>query len=547
MISRRPFLILVFSLGIGYPILAQHAVQPPLVVVITIDQVPYEYLARFGGQFGRGGFRRLMEQGASFTNASYKHAINLTGPGHAVILSGAYGNQNGIIANNWIDVQSRASVYCVEDKDVALLGASGAGRSPANFIGTTYGDELRLASGFRSKVIAISHKDRAAILLGGKMANAAFWMADSSFVTSSYYTATLPAWVREFNSSGLVNSYFGRMWTRRLPEAAFNGLDVDDAPYESGGNGLGRTFPHPITGGNPDHRTPSYYHALMTSPFADEILASFAKAAVRAEQLGERGVTDLLCISFSANDYVGHSFGPHSREVLEMSVATDSIIADFLGFLDERFGAGNCLVALTSDHGIAPMPEYIRAHHPGAETGRVPPDSITGRCEWALSARFGSPSAPWIERSVDHNIHLRRATLGSKQVSPEDAARVAGDALLGLRGVAAVYTREHMESATGYSVLDLKVAHSYHPLRSGDLFYVLKPYYFEGTGGEGTTHGEPYDYSAHVPLILMGRGLKPGAYAGEASPADLGPTLAAITGVEFPAGREGRVLIEALR
>jgi predicted AlkP superfamily pyrophosphatase or phosphodiesterase len=522
---------------------------PRLVVVISLDQFPYEYLTRFAPYFAKGGFLRLAGQGASFVNASYKHAVNLTGPGHAVILSGAYGDQNGIIANNWYDPTTQSTVYCVEDKSVTMTGALGKGRSPANLISATYGDQLRLHTGFQSKVISVSHKDRAAILLGVKLANGAYWLSDSLFVTSSYYMSELPSWVRAFNASGTLNSYFGREWKQHLPESAFANTDVDDAPYEDPDPGLGRIFPHPITGNDRARISPSYYSALATSPFGSECLAAFARAAVKGEHLGTRGVTDLLCVSFSSTDYVGHAFGPHSREVMEMTVAIDGVIAGFLDFLDAEIGKGNYVVALTSDHGVSPTPEYILTHVPHADAGRVPPDSIAARCEGALSTRFGAPAPGrrWIARSVDRNIHFDPITLAAAHVTVETAAQTVVPALAALRGVAAVFTRAQLQEGSSASPLLQKAVRSFHPLRSGDLFFVLKPYYFEGRGSEGTTHGEPYDYSAHVPLMLMGPGIARGVYAVEASPADLAPTLSALTGIEFPAGREGRVLHEALR
>ena len=546
---RAQILAALLAVLIAVPGRAGTPPAPRLVVVISLDQFPFEYTTRFNSYFGTGGFRRLEREGASFTNASYKHAVNLTGPGHAVILSGAYGNQNGIITNSWYDRSAGATVYCVDDNTVTTVGAPGKGKSPANFIGATYGDQLRIHTAFRSKVISVSHKDRAAILLGGKMASAAYWQSDSLFVTSSYYLPALPSWVTAFNGSGLVNSYFGRTWTQTLPESAFATTDVDDAPYENPDPGLGRTFPHPITGSDAGRITSSYYSALTTSPFGSEVLAAFARAAVRGERLGSRGVTDLLCVSFSSTDYVGHDFGPQSREVMEMAVAIDGVIACFLGFLDAEVGKGKYVVALTSDHGVSPAPEFIIAQNPRADAGRVAPDSVLARCEGALTARFGAPAPgrKWIARSVDRNIYFDPATLAAAGTTAEAAAQSVVPALSMLRGVAAVFTRAQMMEAASPAPLLQKAARSFHPLRSGDLFFVLKPYYFEGKGSRGTTHGEPYDYSAHVPLLIAGPGIAHGIFASEVSPADLGPTLSALTGVEFPAGREGRVLTEALR
>jgi predicted AlkP superfamily pyrophosphatase or phosphodiesterase len=474
--------------------------------------------------------------------------MNLTGPGHAVILSGAYGNANGIICNNWYDIDRHRGVYCVADSTVSLVGVRGNGVSPANFIGSTFGDELRLASGFRSKVISISNKDRAAILLGGKFANAAFWEQDSLFVTSSYYAPSLPAWAAQFNDQGEFTRYFGKWWRQDLPESAFNALDRDDAPYEADEDGFGKTFPHHITGEDTTRITSSYYHALIRSPYGAKVLAEFAKAAVHGEQLGQRGVTDLLCISFSSTDYVGHAFGPHSREILEITVAIDSILSDLLRYLDNVAGPGKYVVALTSDHGVAPIPEYIKAHVPRADVGRISSDSVAA-VERALTKTFGPPPGGrrWVEAVADRYLYLDQSTLIQKKLDAARVARVAADVLVKVAPLTAAFTRAELQSPSPTSLLAQYSSRSYYPQRSGDILVVPKPFYFGGSEPTGTTHGEPYDYSSHVPLLIMGPGIHPGAYTGESSPADLAPTLSVLFGVEFPAGREGRVLSEALK
>jgi predicted AlkP superfamily pyrophosphatase or phosphodiesterase len=520
-----------------------------LVVVISIDQFPYEYLERFNGYFGRDGFRRLLDSGANFTAASYEHAMTVTAAGHAVILSGAYGDQQGIIGNAWYDRAQHREVYCVSDESAQLVGATGAGSSPRNFIGSTFGDELRIATGFRSKVISISLKDRSAILMGGMLASAAFWMRDSAFVSSTYYLRALPDWVRAFNSSGAVNANFGKTWNRALPDSAYAMMDRDDAPYEDGGKGLGIAFPHPIHGGNPVRITKDFYDALLKSPFANDILLDFAKHALIGEKIGKRGVTDLLCISFSANDYVGHAYGPHSHEVLDMTVRTDRIIADLLSFLDREIGLHHCIVALTSDHAVAPIPEYLHSRFPSADTRRVSHESLRAFCDSAAARSFGNPPGGkrWIEAIVGRNIYLDRDALQTVGITHEAAARVIVDALLSKEEVAAAYSRQELELLSPGSPIQRRFKHSFHQARSGDVVYALKPYLFEGDDSKGTTHGDPYEYSAHVPLILFGDGIQRGRYASASSPADLAPTLSAITGAEFPAGRDGRVLVEALK
>ncbi len=524
--------------------------NPKLVVVISIDQFRYDYLVRFRPHFGNGGFKVFLDNGANFVNASFKHAINATGPGHAAMLSGTYGNANGIIANDWYDRARNEWVYCVEDRTVSLLGSKGEGRSPRNFIGSTLGDEMRLKYGFRSKVVAISNKDRAAILMGGKMPNAAFWMQDSVFVSSTYYMNDLPEWVKRFNRSGLIASYFKKVWTKSLPPSAYEGLDDDDVPYEADNDGSGRTFPHRIVGLDSSRITPSYYWSLARSPFSAEILSAFAKQAVEAEQLGQRGLPDLLCVSFSGMDIVGHAYGPHSHEVMDMVVRMDGVLADFLSFLNTRLGLDNCLLVLTSDHGVMPIVGYLQRHFPAADAGRVSVDSLWKVCFTVLERRFGLPKedARWIDAIVGNNIHLRTHTLQQPNIPPrERVAAELADSLRRFYPIAAAYTGAQLLTMQPTTPIEAKMKRSFHPLRSGDVMYALKPYWTEGDSPCGTSHGEPYEYDAHVPLIIVGEGVRKGRYATEASPVDLAPTLSVLLGVEFPAGRDGRVLAEALR
>ncbi len=524
------------------------AAKPKLVVVISVDQFAYEYLVRFEDHFGPNGFRYLLENGANFSAATYKHAKNTTGPGHATILSGSYAEQNGIIANTWYDITAKQDVGCVRDKSTTLVGAEGVGSSPINFIGSTVGDELRISSNFQSKVISVSLKDRSAILLGGKLANGAYWMVDSSFVTSTYYTNPLPVWVSAFNTTGIINSYFGKKWERILPDEAYSGLDNDDAPYEDGGDGLGRTFPHTINGDNPSKITRSYYYALHRSPFGDEILSSFAKEAVKNERLGKDDHTDLLCIGLSATDEVGHAFGPHSQEILDMCVHTDQLLADLFGFLEIEVGLHNCTIVLTADHGITPIPEYILAHVPKTDAGRVKHTKVIDFCNAALTKTYGRlKNGSWIKRSINGNIYFDRDALFEKKLSVDAAAQVLADSLATMKEIAAAVAGIDLVNRPLSLPIEQKMRRSFYALRSGDVIHALKPFYIEDDGTVGTDHGEPYDCDAHVPLIIIGDGVRSGTYATDASPADIAPTLAIVLGVEFPAGCEGRVLTEALK
>lgn len=524
--------------------------ETKLIVVISLDQFRYDYIPRFRQYFGVGGFNYLLENGANFTNASFKHAANLTAPGYATMLSGTYGNVNGIIANDWYDREKHEWVYCVQDKGVSLVGGPGEGRSPRNFTGSTLGDELRLKNGFRSKVISLSNKDRAAILMAGKNPTGAFWMMDSVFVTSTYYMKRLPDWVQAFNRSGLIKSYFGKVWAKKLSESAYGFLDDDNARYEKDASGMGVTFPHRITGTDSTKITSSYYGAFWSSPFSAQVLAELAKQAIEVERLGQRNILDMLCVSFSAPDGVGHAYGPYSHEVMDMALQMDGILTDFFSYIDKKIGLRNCVFVLTSDHGVAPIPEYLLARNPNADAGRIPVKTIESFCSLVLKAKFGEPEngEKWIDAIASNNIYLNRRTLSQPGYpSLEVAAKALADTLVTLNPIAVAYTRAELGSGTAANPIENKMQRSFSKLRSGDVVYALKPYWTEGDSPYGASHGEPYDYDAHVPLILVGETINKGTYAAEASPVDIAPTLSALLGIEFPAGREGRVLLEAFR
>jgi predicted AlkP superfamily pyrophosphatase or phosphodiesterase len=360
---------------------------------------------------------------------------------------------------------------------------------------------------------------------------------------------SLPGWVKSFNASGMVNSFFGKSWQRVLPDDAYATLDNDDVPYESNWSTIGKTFPHLIQGEDPAHITKTYYNALRTSPFSLDVLEAFAKAAIEGEHLGEGKFPDLLCIGFSATDEVGHSFGPHSREIVEMAVQTDRVLTDFFKYLDSRLGLKNTIVVLTSDHGVSPIPEYIRAHYPSADVGRLSRSKLMGLCNSSLTAVFGEAGSgkTWIRSILADNIYVDRDVIQAKKVNLENVCSVLADSLMSLHEIALAISRQALLTSSANSPLEPKLLKSFHRNRSGDVVFALKPFFYLDESTVGAEHGYPYDHDAHVPLIIMGEGIRSGTYATECSPVDIGPTLSALLGVEFPAGREGRVLIEAVR
>jgi len=509
--------------------------RPKLVVVLVIDQFRYDYLLRFRPFFSKGGFNLLLDGGAVFTDCRYDYASTITGPGHATLLTGAYSNLHGIIENEWYDRLQHRQVYCVEDlstRTVASRQGSSAtpGFSPRNLVGSTLGDELRAATDFRSKVISISLKDRAAILMGGHSPTAAYWYDSGAgrFVTSTYYEATLPAWVEEFNHPSPAQPYCGEKW-QALPE-------TPGAPA--------KVFSHFEPSAGEPCPDPKFLGWLNNTPYMNQIELAFASQAVRNERLGQGPETDLLAVSLSENDYLGHAFGPYSPEVADTTLRTDSYLASFFADLDKLVGLENVWITLSADHGVAPNPAFIREHQLGL--GNAQAAAIRSAAEKALVAEFGP--GPWVEEGGEFYLYLNRETLKKRNVPESKAEEVAAQAATSQPDVAAAFTRsQFLNGNLPSSPLARMAANSFYPKRSGDVFLVLMPYAVPVSGITGTSHGTPWNYDAQVPLVFWGSAFKPGFYATACQPIDMAATLAAALGLTQPSGTQGTPLVPALK
>ena len=521
---------------------------PKLVLVLVVDGLPAEQLQRYRAQFGPGGFRRLLEQGASFSNAHQAHGVTVTAVGHAAILSGAYPYQHGVIGNNWIDPASHSPVYCTEDSAHTYIGEdtrASDGTSPMRLRVDTLGDQLRYATGNRAKVIAVSGKDRGAILLGGKSGTAYMYMDKTgNFASSTYYMQAHPQWVQRYQSAKPQEAYYGKTWRPLLADSAY-ASDAPDALY-------------PATPASPNHFPFSmysdngapdadYYNRLKASPFLDALTLDFARAAVDGEQLGNNpaGVPDLLGVSLSAHDYVNHAYGPESKMSHDHLQRLDRLLADFMAYLDRKVGADNILVVLTADHGFPNTPEYAKTAH--IDAGRIDNNKLVDGLNAALAKRYGVDKLV-IAQSVP-NLHLDYAAIDGKQLARGAVEASAADYLAAQPGIAQVYTRSQFEAGTGSATrMDLLMRRAWHRQLSGDLVVVTKPYWYFSTSASGTSHGSPYAYDTNVPLVLAGRPwIRAGSYGQYAEVVDIAPTLAHLLRVRPPAAAEGRVLTELLK
>ena len=492
--------------------------------MVVIDQFRYDYLTRFRAEY-RGGFTRLWEHGAVFTNAHYMHVPTVTAIGHSTVLTGATPSVSGIVGNEWYDRALKRMVTSVSDSETQLLGgaAGQTGASPRRLLVSAVPDEMKIA-GKASIAIGISIKDRSAILPPGHMADAAYWFDEASghFVSGTYYEPALPAWVQRFDDAQPAAKYKTAEW---------RALDAKpgDPPFCSMAVGNG----------------PRACRTLEATPFGNELLEAFAEQTIENEALGTHAATDVLTVSFSSNDYVGHALGPDSAEVRDISVRTDRTLGKLFDFIDARLGAGNTLVVLTADHGVAPVPEVNTARKmPG---GRIDATEFLTTLAKALDGKFGE--GQWLIPNTGGTLYLDYEELAAHKIDAKDARRALADSAKAFPHIARVYTRDEIEAgADTADTVGRTMRNGYYGPRSGDVFVLPEPYYiFSGHGAtRGTTHGSPYGYDTHVPVIFLGPGVRPGVYRRNIAVNDIAPTLAAIFDVEPPSGAFGDVLPEVV-
>ncbi len=528
--------------------------RPKLVVLLVIDQFRSDYLTRFKERFlpskngsTIGGFNYLMEKGAYFPYAEYDILQSMTGPGHATVLSGAYPYQFGIPLNYWYDTNKNKLTYCVEDETAPIVGVSSkkaAGMSPRNLVGTTLGDEMKNA-GYPSKVISIALKDRASILMGGHRADLALWFDAKTFqwVSSKYYLPNdeLPSWVVKLNEE--INTKKGpvKIWSTKLQETMQTYLTTTNSyPNEKKIIGkIGPVFNHGIQACSPEE---------LTSPYGIELTTETALRALDVYELGKNKTPDLLAVSFSSHDYVGHAFGPNSKEMEDMTVVEDRSISKFLNALDKKVpgGLAEVVVALTADHGAPSNADWLAKNKINA--GRINIENLLGKLENAMSDKFGPIGKnQWIIAVSDLNFYFDRDVLKDKKVSLEDAALVVKNALKSEEFVAHVFTSfDYEKHLLPPGMHQRQILKTFYAGRSGDVIAIPKPYYMEDDENS-TTHMTGYSYDRTVPLVIMGPGIKGGMIPKQVEVIDLAPTLSILTGIIPPSLSEGRVLTEIFK
>lgn len=506
--------------------------RPKLIVGLVVDQMRYDYLYRYWDQLSPNGFKRLLAQGFNCRNTHYGYAFTETGPGHATIYSGTTPSVHGIVANAWYDKKQERMVYCAEDRSVKAVGAPANDAllmSPRNLLVTTLGDELKLATNHRAKVVGVALKDRSSIFPAGYFADGAYWLdtRTGNFVTTDFYHPTLPSWVEQFNARKLAQAYVQRAWTPLLPLAQYTASDADDSPYEGKYSHEAKpVFPH----------TPTDLRNLPASPWGNDLTLDLAKAALLGEQLGQDAITDLLAISFSSTDYVGHLFGTSSIEAEDTYLRLDRAIGELLSLLDTQVGKGQYLVFLSADHGAPYNINYMRDRR--YNRWYAPATAIQDSLNLALAQRFGV--AKLVPVYNDQELFFDHALIRNNKLPLAEVERAAAEFLLARPEIACVMAPLNGQLNTCSGFRRELLLNNYHAKRSGDLLFSLEPGYLNSDYPVGVTHGVAYEYDTHVPLLFFGWKIPAGSHNEPVYVHDIAPTVADWLRINAPNGCSGQ-------
>ncbi|MBA4241849.1 MAG: alkaline phosphatase family protein [Sphingobacteriaceae bacterium] len=516
--------------------------QPKLVVGIVVDQMRQDYIYRYWNKFGNGGFKKLINEGYFYRNAQFNYVPTYTGPGHASIYTGTSPATHGIIANDWFVKEENKITYCTEDSKVKSIGTeSKAGlMSPKNLLVTTIGDELKLNTNQQAKVFAMSLKDRSSILPAGHSANGAFWFDGSNgkFISSSHYMNELPAWVNEFNNLQLAKHYLSQGWNTMYPIAGYTESIADKNNYEAAPNKKDTAiFPYQYK----TQLDKNNYEIIKATPFGNTITKDLALACLKAEQLGKGKQTDMLCISFSSTDYVGHSYGPRSVEVEDVYIRLDKDLEELINALNTSLGKDNYVIFLTADHGACDVPAHLMdLKIPG---GYVNEDELTKIIKTFCQNQYGDSL---VSSLSNQQIFLNESKMASMKLNKFAVEHTLANFMLTVKGVAEAYPSEVLkyENYTDESFKYL-IQKGYNHVRSGNVAFSYNPSWME-YHNKGTTHGASYSYDTHVPLLFYGANIPKGFSVKKVNVVDIAPTIATMLHLSFPNGTTGKPLIEVI-
>ena len=511
--------------------------RPKLVVGIVVDQMRWDYLYRYQKRYTDGGFKRLLGEGFSCENTMIPYVPSVTAIGHTCIYTGSVPSIHGIAGNNF--VKDGKKVYCTDDDSVKPVGTTSVAAlmSPRNLWVSTIGDEMKIASNGRAKVVGVALKDRASILPAGHNPNGAFWFDDQTgcFITSSYYMDHLPKWVEAFNDKRLPEQYLSQKWNTLYPKNTYTESTTDENEYENGiREGVKATLPLNL----PELYKKYGYGIIRNTPFGNSLTLDMAKAAIDGEQLGADDETDLLTVSCSSTDYIGHQVGTHAIETEDTYLRLDKAIADFLAYLDSKVGKGNYLVFLSADHGAMNNAAFLQDRRIPA--GSWDASATAKKLNHVLAKEY--PEAGDIVKTVmNYQVFFNRDVIKSKQLDFDNIKQTVVNVLK--EDPSVLYACDMAKASTESIPEEVKsrIINGYNRERSGDVVIILKPNFY-AHGMKGTDHGAWNSYDTHIPLVFMGWGIKHGATTKQTFMTDIAPTIAAMLHVQAPNGCVGKAI-----
>lgn len=515
--------------------ISEKSINPKLLIGLVVDQMRYDYLFRYWDKLGSGGFKKMISKGYLFKNANYSYVPTYTAPGHATIYAGCTPSEHGITANEWYDQSFQQMTYCVDDYRYNSVGTTTeeGDKSPKNLLVTTLGDEMKLMNNNHSKVISIALKDRSAILPGGHKADAAYWIdKQGNWISSSYYMNTLPRWVEAINETLPAKHYLGTKWEPIFPIMEYEESFSDNNEYEE--THLWETspvFPHDYS----SLTEKEGYSFIKYTPMGNTMTIDFAKKTILKEKLGDDKYTDLLAVSFSPIDYIGHFYGPHSVEMEDAIIQLDAELASFFQFVKKNVGV-EVLYFLTADHGAVNVPKYLTDQK--VPSGYFDAKACVNLINTQISQKFNVDSV--VENYSNSQLIISKQRLNQKGVQLKKVQDEVIEIIRGFSGVKDVLIIEDVKKGAN-SAMDQKVLNGYFKGRSGEYYILLKPGWIHQRG-KGTTHGSGYSYDTHVPLLFMGYGVKHGDSNQRVYIQDIAPTISSLINVSFPNGTTGKPL-----
>ncbi|WP_339877897.1 alkaline phosphatase PafA [uncultured Algoriphagus sp.] len=531
---------LLFILAAG-PLFAQsQAEKPKLVVGIIVDQMRQEYLYRFADRYSEGGFKRMMKDGFMMKNGHYNYIPTYTGPGHASVYTGTTPATHGIIGNDWYVKSTDKMIYCAEDTTVTNVGGTAENGfiSPRNLLTTTITDELRIATQKRSKVVGVAIKDRGASLPAGHLGDA-YWFDSSTgeFMTSSYYYEKLPKWVSDFNAKKGADKYLSETWNTLYPIETYKASMVDDNLFEGLFEGKETpTFPYDLS---ELRKTNGQFGLLASTPFGNSITLDFALAALEGEKMGMGDETDFLALSFSSTDYVGHRFGPQSKEIEDTYLRLDQDIEKLLDYLDDTYGKDQYVVFLSADHAVAEVATHMISENvPG---GNLRTSAVGAELLTFIASKYGE--GEWIKNSSNGQLFLNHELIEDKKINQELFENEIAQFLLRFDGIKEVYTGTAMRTREFTEGRAMRLQMGYNHKASGDILMILEPGWLTG-GATGTSHGTGFTYDTNVPILFYGWNVPAGESSRYATITDIAPTLSMMLNIKLPNGTTGQPILE---